>query len=928
MEVFWYTAVKVSAKRFRMFFIATGFFVPLILGIAGCDGGRADYVGGGEASPQSAGLPNQSVVKMVEEITVSRFFRQYPEKTAISGEELRALASDVASEYGLGLGEKDFFQAKGLIQNKIEGVSTQGKDGGETESEFSVQLVASSSEAHRGGTVKFAANATGGSGDVRYHFAKVEGDDFAVDEVPVFEGEPVESNEFTATFDKVGFGKVVVRAYDQSGNSARAVGVVEVKNRIPSVAIEAVPTAVHRGEVVFPKIETSDPDGDELSLIVELPDAAKIEDEKMLAFSVKDLGQHVFKIGADDGRGGLAETVFSITVTNRPPVASLSEPPAQAYPSRAVPLKLVFEDPDGDAVTGTVSHGDQIIKPSIGGGYDVAFHEPGEHPVKVDVRDSHGALTTTNIMVSVVNRLPEIKIPEVEIRATRNVPVELTSEIADPDGDAIEIKLMADGRDIPHQGGSSPKAVFDRLGPQTVEIVAIDSRGGESKKEVVINVANASPSVRLGVPQGDAHLGEEIEVSAVGTDPDGESLLYKFEIDGEGREPSTNPVIKVMPRKFGKMIVKVTGSDPEGGVGQDELTVNVVPRAPEIKVHTGQTASDRLSDVEISATGKCPESGEEISDFRVVVPSNAEAAGGGKFIVRFDKIGTNAIVVEGKSSLGAVGRGDTSVAITNIPPKIAINAVEQTFRGETIDVALAYKDEDGDATKGELKGGWEAAGGEISDADRDGARVLFRDLGDKILKVSVVDEDGGVAFAEKPVSVVNRNPEIQLSVKGDEHYRNTPVGLSCEAKDGDKDDGAPELEFYVNGNRVEGPAEQGLMIRELGKHEIKVVAKDKSGGFGEAVAGIEIKNHEPTVNLSLPDTTVKEGKEVRVEAKASDPDGENLSYSFEVNGVRFPQTDRPFTDVVFSKKGKHTIAVTVTDSDGGSGRDSAQLVAQ
>jgi hypothetical protein len=538
----------------------------------------------GEEGGSSA--ENRVAFELAVELAKLRFFAENPDNTEVTGDQLGKFLKDIEDKYSIKIPKQYTTSGSADKRTIVRRHGDDNQRAGETkETGLTVTLIAPDGDIVRGQPVKFTATVEGGKGGAEFHFAKVGrvGDD-AVDEIPVFSTPPTKENEFSSSFDEVGDNKVVVRAYDSSGATARSIATVNVKNREPTIAISGVPVAVHRGEVIYPTIDAKDPDNDDVALVVELPDDAKINDEKRLAFSVGRLGEHLFGIVAEDVYGGAARSNVLVQVTNRPPTIDFDPATLEAYPGKAIPLQFNAHDADGDKISTTVRYNGDTIPLGKNGQYLVAFHEPGEHLVEIEVSDNQGGVLSTNATVQVVNREPVILSDEGGVTVERGEEVALAKSISDPDGDSFSVKTVWEGRGMTHDAGKPPTMIFDKLGTHRVEIVAEDSRGGEARGEVEVTVTNAIPRVNLVTKGGDIYIGEDVDILADAADPDGGQLLYKFQIEGESKEPTGSPNFTLRPDKFGEIPVKVVVSDPDGGIATAEIDLKVTPRPPSVNV--------------------------------------------------------------------------------------------------------------------------------------------------------------------------------------------------------------------------------------------------------------------------------------------------------------------------------------------------------
>lgn len=326
----------------------------------------------------------------------------------------------------------------------------------------------------------------------------------------------------------------------------------------------------------------------------------------------------------------------------------------------------------------------------------------------------------------------------------------------------------------------------------------------------------------------------------------------------------------------------------------------------------------------VNVRGECPETGGGLEDISIISPRGATEVGQGAFRVKLDALGQNKIVAKGKSSLGVWGTGEALITVTNLPPHVAVEVAEEAHRGEEIPVSLVYRDDGGESP--ELVE-WTVDNGRVAEPGAVATTVSASEVGELKLGARAVDEDSGEGSHETTISIVNRAPTVELSSGGGEYFRNIPIKLDISANDADsEDDDKLKIMAFVNGKEWGEGDLKDLTIGELGDYTIKVVAEDPFGGVGEAETKVSIVNALPEVEIMTNEQQLQVGEETEIAVRASDPDGSDLIYSFDINGAKLPPSNKPSTIVGFSKKGKHSIVITVTDPDGGTVSKKTEVV--
>ncbi|AVJ55262.1 hypothetical protein C5610_02450 [Idiomarina sp. OT37-5b] len=126
---------------------------------------------------------------------------------------------------------------------------------------------------------------------------------------------------------------------------------------------------------------------------------------------------------------------------------------------------------------------------------------------------------------------------------------------------------------------------------------------------------------------------------------------------------------------------------------------------------------------------------------------------------------------------------------------------------------------------------------------------------------------------------------------------------------------ADDYEFQIALDYVDG----GQIVYSL---DLTVAEGDGGGGS---------VNQAPTVSVSADSSTVEVGDSLVISASASDPDGDELTYSWEQvsgNDLTLSGTDTDELTVTANEEGSYTVEVTVTDPSGASDTASFEFSAE
>lgn len=915
----------------------------LLVTVPGCDQSPAPQSQNQGQGQGRNPASRQADIKLATELAAARFFLANPSEETVGWESLKeeALAlsgsSTIPATVLAEMEGKTF--ARPLPPRNQPPAPPAGSSRGAAESPpslqpapdaegFSVSLVPSVASVHRGQRVKFTATTGGGGQNPEFHFVKtVPTGDPGIDEIPEPEGNPSRTPEFEAAFDQVGQGRVMVRAYDASGKTARTFASVAVTNRPPDLRVESLPRSAFRSQKITPTVLAEDPDGDPVELAVLSPGGDRLSSGTSPEFEFGEVGSFAVKIVATDSLGASSETASNIEITNRPPVVSVQPGELRSNPGKPLEISPSSSDPDNDPVSLVVRVEGGKVEEGPPGVYRIAADSPGKHEVRVEATDGLGAKSEFVSFLEVENRPPEIKYLASPPAGPRRTPVLLVESVSDPDGDQVSVKTVSGGAEKTWPPGTPPSLEFTDLGPHEVEIVAEDSRGARVSNRVSVNITNASPSVSLTLSPEKIHRNSEVSVTASASDPESEDLLYKFSAPGISPSASTSPELKFTPSALGSVKVSVVVSDPHGGVATAEREIDVIPRPPEISAKADKSSGSRTDEFQVEVSGMCPETGNPVKKFKMLEPPGWKKTERG-FAGKFASLGTQKVRIEAESEIGAKGEVSAEVTVTNVPPTISLLTPPPPYdRSRPVRFAAKYGDADGPPSPAEVE--WSVDGGRVLSRDGATAVVEFGRLGEASVTATAKDHDGASATASASAKVENLPPSVSASVESGPYYRKKPARLNATAADPDGSQEKTRLEVMMDGTALQGQGpEYAVTPERLGTHSVTVKATDEDGASSEKQISFEVSNALPKVSLKVPDGPVPANAEVLLEASAEDMESQDLSYAFEVDGVRLPATASSSSRVSFAKPGMHRVVVTVTDPDGGKSTASGDIRAK
>ena len=275
----------------------------------------------------------------------------------------------------------------------------------------------------------------------------------------------------------------------------------------------------------------------------------------------------------------------------------------------------------------------------------------------------------------------------------------------------------------------------------------------------------------------------------------------------------------------------------------------------------------------------------------------------------------------------------------NRPPAVTASCNPCTVvPGGEVSLTAAAADPDGDP----LTYTWSAPqGGFLGAASGAAARWRAPEAtGTVTIRVVVSDGRGGSAAAVANVEVErpnppparNRPPTVTAECDPCTVAPGGEVSLTAAAADPDGDEltytwSAPQGSFL---GAADAATARWRAPDGAGTVTIRVVVSDGRGGSAAAVVNVEVvrPNRRPTVTVSCDPCTVAPGGEVSLTATASDPDGDELTYSWSAPQGGFLGTADAATARWQAPEATGTVTIRIEVSDGRGGSASAEVVVE
>ncbi len=693
-----------------------------------------------------------------------------------------------------------------------------------------------------------------------------------------------------------------------------------------------------------------DPDGDPLTFSMTGLPAGATFDPATKTFrwtpTTEQGGTFVVTSSLSDGRGGISTQTFRVTVVggsvvNRPPQFT-STPPGAATVGQLLRYNTAAADADGDALTF-----DLAVKP-VGMAVDPTTgivvwvptaDQVGGHDVTLRVRDGRGGVALQSFRVTAAR--PNVT-PVITSTPTGPAVVALPwrYQVAaqDADGDTLVFSLSGPaGMSIdPATGLVSWTPAAAQVGTRHVAITASDGRGASTAQSfdlpVVATAPNGAPAI-TSAPRFSIRIGDTYLYQVVATDPNGDPLTYTLDTAPAGMAINATGLVSWTPTatQLGANAVTVRVADGRGGFATQGFTVQVVTQATN-HAPTITSAPPAVATVgrlyAYNLTGTDPD-GDPLLWTLDSAPAGMSIdprLGTLRWTPTADQFGSQSVVVRAIDGQGGYATQSFTVTVraVNVSPGITSAPPTTAAVGQAYSYPVRASDPDADPLTFSLTSA--PAGMTI-----DPATGLVRwtptaaQTGNRSVTVRVEDGQGG--FAEQSFTVVvsataaNR-PPVVTSTPPLAATAAQPYSYSVAASDPDGDSLLYSLLAAPSGmtiNPTTGLVAWTPTIAQVGLQSVTVAAIDPSGAGGTQTFSIAVAddNRTPTITSS-PVPFVTAGLAYRYDVRASDPDGDPITYRLTQApvGMTVDGFGRITWNSAIPNIGTHRVAVTVEDHRG------------
>jgi len=610
--------------------------------------------------------------------------------------------------------------------------------------------------------------------------------------------------------------------------------------------------------------------------------------------------------------------------TNRPPVIDTNDT-MTVNEGDLITLDMLAYDPDNK---NNVTNDDNELSVKVTAPLDenatwqTTDEDSGNYTITITVSD--GEYNTTKdvtITVQNINRAPEIDGLN-DIAVKEGETVQLTPIITDLDN---QNNVTNDDNQItitypaPFNQNGTWHTTYEDSGEYNITVRVSDGIT-ETTQNIIVYVANTNrlPQIQP-LPDINTTEGQTITITPTISDPDNQNsvanddnqltVTYSEIIPAEG-------TLELDYESSGEHTITATVSDGElKATTSFKLKIDNVNRAPQVNVEDLHVKEGQTIDYTELIFDPDNENNVENDDNNLIVniPLQFED---GIWEVSYEESGTYNFNIWAYD-----GEFNTSEAITitvdnvNRPPTLEEISDITAYEGETIQINAVYSDPDNENSvtndDNTLRITYSPP------LDNQGRWVTdFFSAGTYDMTATV--SDGHERIVERfTITVQNQNrlpsidsyePETTVTINEGESQT-----FKVNVKDPDLE--TPELTWYLDGQQAstETEYEYTPSYTDEGTHEIKVIAKDSSGGDAEHTWTVHVDNVNRAPDVQeIGILRVPEGDEAIITIEATDADEDELTYS--INDERFTQNNNVFTwQTTYQDAGAFDVEITVSD---------------
>lgn len=697
---------------------------------------------------------------------------------------------------------------------------------------------------------------------------------------------------------------------DDTSNNWNSTGIFSLSPLHPPVAhFSYSPLAPYTSvTVTYNASDSYDPDGTIVSYFWDFGDGTN-NTGLTTTHAYADNGVYAVKLTVTDNDGLTNTETKSITVLNRPPVASFTESATTIPTGTSVYFNASTSyDPDGSIVSYFWTFGDG--KNATGVAVSHSYADNGVYTVTLVVTDNDGTTAPATATKTSLNRAPVVMFTESSQTVYTGTIITFdASSSYDPDGSIVSYRWnFGDGNSTIV---TSPMIthVYSENGTYVVTLMVTDNDAATASSSSTKTVLNRPPVAAFTYSPFTPYTSQPVTLDAAESyDPDGSIVNYRWSFGDGNITTITNQIVTHKYADNGVYTVTLTVADNDGATGVSSASITVLNRAP-VASFTESTTSVLTGEVISFDASASYDPDGTITNYFWDFGDGKNATGVTAAHAYIDN-GIYTVTLTVKDNDGAIKSATATKTVQNRHPTASFTESATTVLTGTAIGFNASSSYDADGTI--VTYFWNFGDG--TNATGATASHAYNDNGVYTVTLTVTDNDGATSTTTATKTVTNRSPIAAFTESATTVYTGEAIYLNASASY--DPDGSIISYFWSFGD---GKNATGITVNHAyadnGFYSVTLTIKDNDGGTASATASKTVLNRTPVASFTESATSVYTGVSIVFNASASyDPDGTIATYFW--NFGDGTNSTGIIVYHTYSDNNVYTVTLTVTDNDG------------